>query len=619
MGSTRTQARWLVLAAGCLLALVASATERLDTALEYLDADSTERRGVRLLQRLLRSRDAVEAVQARARLAGYYRDHNQPTRALTLVQEYHAYTGENLKPERYPAFLELARCLAADGRMREALKMLAYATEHSEGLDRVEALRTKGDLAMAVDAVGDAVERYEEVLTYGDRHFRPRRASTSCDVQEVKGADVWRALRPSLVEQRDRAKRAWDIQRYGEDFVYYRLARRYHLNSRWEEAFTAYDVLIRMFGESVYAEAARYYREVCRYPMGSPREASRSLNRFVQNKPLGLYRGEALFTLGRRALDNELDLRRARKYFSDLLRWTDMVRRRDEETELYMVPDKAVSVTMPPQAPLHLREGQLVDAELTPPMVINRKTAPWYLSRLDWQAAYYMGFFAFVEEDYRRASAYFQRAFKANKALQEQHKTSMGSLYRRLQIACKSGCLVCHPEELVAFKGTSRTIILLADFHAIQGRWERAEALYSSILSDSSHYTKAHRACALRGLAELAVNRNQAGKAETLYRQIVDEYPRTPSVQFALLWLGTNGSQEWPKKLELLQRAHRSNPRSYAGEKALFLQSFILHRLGRGGVALHVLRGFTHQYPRSRHCAHARAMMTEMQTAREGE
>ncbi|MFO7822003.1 MAG: hypothetical protein R6V56_08145, partial [Lentisphaeria bacterium] len=324
----------------------------------------------------------------------------------------------------------------------------------------------------------------EKARDAGDKFYRPKRISGTEKPQAVAGAGKWKTYRKHLLRQLRETRKQRDIARYGKGFVYYRIARRADARQDYEYALTAYEQVSRVAPNTVYAEAARCYYGYVLEKLGRFRQAEKHLADFINDNPLGLYRGEALLHLGEVNLRRNLDTRRALHYFSKTLEWEEKVRTRDRDINLYVVPEKARRITA--AAPKALKEnarGRLVPVNETPAMVINRRTADWYRDRLAWRAGFHSGFLKFYDGDYEAAKNCWKQAFDRNEQLQKQHKSQLGSFYRRLECACRGRRFIATPQEMKAFRrGKYRLQIMLADFHALWLRWKPAERLYTDLL-----------------------------------------------------------------------------------------------------------------------------------------
>ena len=608
-----------VLVCTCLSQPDAAAAHTVGDALELIEDDRTASSGVRLLRQLMNSRDDWEAVNARVQLSRYYRTHNRPRMAVQLFSGIRKYDKQSLEAPGCMAYFEYVVCLATEGQTRDAAKMLRFATENTEGKERALALAGKGDLLLVADTPGDAIRHYNAALAYGNKYYRPRRISSTAGVKRVPGADRWKKLAADITRRRNDAQRGWDIQRYGQDFIYYRLARTHDLKGNTDKAIRYYELLIEMYDGGVFAEAARYYKECCRLRTDDKRIAVRNLNRFVQRKPMGLYRGSALRTLGEHALNHDVDVRAARKYFSDLLRWVKQARQHDQGIDLYVVPEKAMSISAPPASARKMdkRTLRLVTNQITPNMVINRKTTPWLLNRLEEQACRRLGFLEYIDDNHKQALQYFIRAHNVSPASREQCEKGMGSLHRRHWAMCVVKYMFAYPAELKQFRGDNRIRLLLADFHGVQADWKRAEGMYKKMLEPDFHLNDAQRACIRRCLAEVRFVQGKWEEAIDMYAKLVEEGGDHPTMQAALLWQGKNNRNSFEERLRYCERAYEMDKNSYLGGRALFYQGINYYFNGDLEEAETTFKQFLARYPDHSHVKITRDFIQEIHEAKE--
>ena len=558
---------------------------------------------VRNLERLRRDRRPEEAATAASLLAEYYLLQDREGRALAAVEDYAGYSENNLTIHRLRCFLIHARALAASGRVREAVHRLDYAVDNTEGEAASRAHAAQGDLAMDTGNYADAAEHYREALDYGTRFFRPRRESIEEERRPVPGVEGWRRLRPGLESRLEEAERRRDIKRYGEGFYHWREARRLHLDEQYEKAGRAYARLISRFPDTVYAEGARFHNAEALMQAGETRSALRALQDFFRDDRRGLWRGEALYTIGEIHLRHNYDTRLARRFFEQTLEWIEDTRRRQRDVRLYMVPDKAGKITRPAARPMRTVDFELHDAKTEPRMVINRETADWYLDRLAWNTLYYLGLLAAVDDDWEQAKTYWTRAYDLNPQLQRQHNSQLGSLHRRLMNAVRGEALIIRPYELEEFRGRRhrerRVRIMLADFDAARLNWDSAKKLYRKIIDDRSA-TEPQRAAAMHGLGSLFYFSGRGEQAEEIFWEIVDRYPDAPAA-FEPLYHLMNRNDDNPEKVVRLSR-HAERIATTQNDRALavFQKAKILeHCHGKSEKARAIWRRLLRDYPDS--------------------
>ena len=586
----------------------------LDHVEKLLSNPASVRQGLSMLSRDMRSRNQARAVPAVVMLAHYLRTHGETEKAIHVIESYGGFEADKLEETVLPAYLERACCLAANARIREAIKALDYAKEKTQGHQHARVLAAYGDVYAILAEWSTAINQYESALSAGDAFFARRNISESVEVvlsPEVPGTEVWKAHRPAIVARLNDAVRQYDIERYGEGFVDYRDARTAHLNRKYCDAIAQYHTITDRYADTIYAEAAQFYRAQCEAASGEVRQAMLSLQSFIKVSPLGLYRGEARYEMGRLLLElGNVD--QAEPAFNQTLEWIVKVRIQARDLQLYAIPQKAAVISAPPAAAQTMKKYILKPANITPAMVINRQTASWYLTQLESDSLYYLGFIAFYRCDYEQALSFFTRAFELNTLLQEKHTKTLGSLHRRLQIACHAERLLARPEELKTFRRDEKLRFMLADFHALLEKWEPAERVYREFLNNPRS-SRLQKACALRALGEAAQYQNRWEDAKKIFWQVVEEYKQTVSAQRAMLTLGSESVATVEQRAERLKRAYEMDRDSDDGQKALFMLGFMYYAEKRPKESLEALTQFVKRFPKSRFIPHAKEFIEEQQ------
>lgn len=527
----------------------------------------------------------------------HFRKRGQAADALELVAPHADFEPENIQPPRIECFLEAALCRAAQGQVRDALKRLRFAETHAEGLALMRVLLARADLFLQADGYKKAIGAYENALSKGNQHYRPKRVSESEAPEPVPGTDQWRELRQTIKDRLAEARKQWDIARYGKGFAYYRIARRAERDGNYEYAVTVYELLARMVPDSVYADAAAFQRALLLEKIGFNDKADEAFRDFLRAEPLGLYRGEAWLHLGENALLRDLDTRAARRHFSRTLDWIRRVTERQRQIDLHIVPEKARDITAPPVQALVLNENrELVPADEPPEAVVNRQTADWYLDRLAWQAEFHLGFLEFANRDYDAALERWTSAFKRNEQLRDQHKSQLASFYQRLENACRGRRFIATPQEMKAFRpGKERLQLMLADFHALWLRWKPAERLYTDLL-ENHRLSDNQTAVVLRCLAQNFIQRNELDKAREMLARIMEKFPRSPAVSAACYRLAQK-TKNPEQAVRLFRQAHSSNPNSKTATLSLSAAGHILWKQENFTEAREIMQQLVNEYP----------------------
>jgi len=393
-------------------------------------------------------------------------------------------------------------------------------------------------------------------------------------------------LADGLSEDRKRVAYLRDVSRYGLEYLLYRRAQQHRLAGRYEKAAqgyrqvidTAQDTMTRLLieklstdfttpaeeepakavEESPYTAASRLYEALCLIEMGEQREAVQRLEAFVDEDPATkrpppeggaeqiaaeqatmpaelpgaeplLFRGQALLELGRIALEQELDLDRAEGYFARLDHWIVKARADNEAWAfndlLPGVKKAAKARTDGPDREYRKPDfwGNVKKAPIDPGMLVNRKTTPWYLDDLEEDTAKFRGFLHFARGDGDKALEQWKRIIALDDEASDGSLASNPNDFTRLKFGAEKGYLIAYPQDLKLYTPQQRTKLLLADFHYVSQDYEKAEAIYRSMLSGGGpEKDTAADDYLLFALAECAYrSRRDKMEALQLYRRIL--------------------------------------------------------------------------------------------------
>jgi tetratricopeptide (TPR) repeat protein len=492
--------------------------------------------------------------------------------------------------------LALSRLLAVAGRAPAALAGFDRIGRGHDGPPRALAAEGMGDLQAGLKDWPAAVSAYELALKV--IAWLKQQSQWQDDIPTLLNP-----LEKRIRDKLAKAKDAWDAERYGPDFVAYRTARRAEFAGRLPEAAVRYDLLRREFPGTVYAEAAGLYGPQCllrlavadgrhltetairdletrldvgqrllrtsdnlpariragladdlagetallaglkTLPVGDKAEqrALADLDAFLAESPYGLYRGEALQTIGDYHLEEKLDLPNAGRYYREAYKWLDEIRRM-AAIALPEPPLVAAAVTAPPAAEKRIVgwTGWAEPTPIDPGALVNRRNCPWYLAALRGRNGRMLSLCFFIEGDLEQA----QKAARAILLYDpvERHFADLGrpNAHARLQSGFDRGWLRTPPEELALFKDRQRVATLLGDFYyeiedepkTLRVRRNLAVGVYGRL--DRSRFASANYR-----LAEILYRTGNLDEARTRLREVADMSGKPgPAYCEALLGLG---------------------------------------------------------------------------------
>lgn len=192
-------------------------------------------------------------------------------------------------------------------------------------------------------------------------------------------------LKKDAKELMKKAQELYDRLNYGDDYAWYRKARTAQFEGDYEEALRCYG----MIRKGTLKNAARCYSGHCLDKLGKYKEAVKTYLDFANEKPYGLYSGEALWhaaMLIYRELSEKKDTERALAIINKLKRWLVDVRDSDRILEqLEGINQKLKTDIIDSLDPNYLAKnasGNLIKTRQYPESIINRLTAPWYFKEL---------------------------------------------------------------------------------------------------------------------------------------------------------------------------------------------------------------------------------------------
>ncbi len=464
--------------------LASYATALVLLLLASISASARTSDSVNALKRKARSDEAVESCQAMSELAAYYRTHDELRKTRRIIDPF---TKPSPATARYPqvlVFAEATRCYTAAGELAEALRMIGFAEPHTDEIGTFILAEAKADCFRQVERWAEARDLYTESL----EHCRAVLESVpkgSAAMEEFEKSPRFREARKTtdrIHSKLAQVKEQLDIQELGLDFVLFRKADTYRIRGDLEQAAAIYTHLIESVPESIYAHAAEFLRHHCITGRRAVAKQFRYLERFYNNNPGGLYRGEALLKMGELYLLHEFDADKAREKLELAVVWARKMRenKRTAESEgIPTVPDKSRDACAPPQTPYaftpsKVGQGLLSPVVSQPGTLVNRRTAPWYLDHLEERAHLGLAFCFMTDDDWERARDEVDAMLTLNPQVKSMNDEGVVSVYYRLREACEQHRIVTETEE---FKGMDRRLklrVMYADFLYLQTRFKQA-------------------------------------------------------------------------------------------------------------------------------------------------
>ncbi len=600
----------------------------------------TARAAEQQLQRVLRSRDATEQRIAAVVLAAHYRRNGRTSDAAALVADYGDLRPDNLAPDRLEAFLEHARLEASLGHPLAAFRALDYARDRVEGLGAPLVRVAYADVMELVPDHAKAIDWLNEALTVGNRWARPRSVSEGEDPVAPPGADRWPPLR-TAIEQRIRALEfKLAVEEWGIDYVRYRFAQEARkaghplardftdtstiypgrgagraeiAGADFEFALALYDQLIAEASDTVFGEAAQLYRAYCLIHLGRSRDAERALQRLLSASAAGLYRGEALLTLGDIELQERWNPQAARRWYESGLSWARQAESVQRDARLYAVPSQAAQAARAPAQRQRMLPSGVIQGEAIPPgAVVNRLTADWYLDWLQAELLFRLGFLDALAGDWDAAREHWQRVAEHDPLLKRAQDNRYFNTLRRLDGASRNGYLVGLAEENARISPRVKPALWWADFQHLREEFESAGSLYRRLYDAAASRNDAPLG-ARAGLGiMLVIDSDSPGEAGTHARsrarevgsEVLALFPRAPASAYVAFMLAENWDQavdpELTRAMEDYRNVYRNYPNSRHARPARFygiLHGIRMVRLDKLDQYEREIEQFSRDYP----------------------
>jgi tetratricopeptide (TPR) repeat protein len=467
-------------------------------------------------------------------------------------------------PEKYSnpqlaPFLELAYYQTLNNKqsenLKQAMKMLTYAESHSQGLDLAETLGEWGELLRELKEFERADAYLKKALEYGDKHFQPQKISETGKTVCPPGMGKWQKLKKRLkIIQFLLAFDLLEVE-YGEAYAMYVKMRAYFDKGDWYMTYLQALKLKDKYPDSVYGEAARLYwcrmlllnDEAGEFKDKSLPSGIKEMEKFIADKPYGLYRGEAWMELGKYFLEEKWDMKQASYYYQQALNWFREARKRKNLIDLYALPAKVQTVATPKAPGSRLNQWRLTEYRKPDTKeVINRETAPsWYLSENERDCLFMVGFFFHQEGKFEEARKYFEEIKVVDPNVAKLVGLHWPNVYWRLISACNVKRMIFPEEARKYLKGKNKLRVALAELNYICERFKEAKALYQELLDDPKS-TKIEQAIAYIGIAKAVdmmpyENKNPRKTKETIldyYRKAIKLAGKTRVAAMATFYMG---------------------------------------------------------------------------------
>ncbi|NOY75980.1 MAG: tetratricopeptide repeat protein [Kiritimatiellaeota bacterium] len=550
-------------------------------------------------------------------------------------------------PGRYRApkvggFLARARWSAARPKNKDvqsAVKALAFAENETRGFDKCLALLTFAETLRDVstasdddDALSRAENYLDECRKYGGKFFTPVSDSKHGKARERLGTRDWRRLQDRIFRLQldiDIAKLAAE---FGPDYALYVKMRRYYDAKRWLDAFVAAERLAfgengwtppskkkRASGEkntpgkqttqSVCAEAGRLYW--CRLLLmndaaGKYRSASLpsgvdETERFIADKPRGLYRGDALMELARFYLERKWDWKKAGVYYEKALKWFRDAREERDAVDLYALPPKLASFASPDSPETTLDEWRRTRRrKIDSKEIVNRRTAPWYVSENEKECLFMTGFLLLESGKPEEALKRFSQVSSIDKNIAFLERKNFPNALMRLRSCCKTGYIVLPVKCRRLLSRKNKCRIFLAEFKYVLEDLDAAEKIYREVLNDPKS-RPIDKAAAMMGIGNCHDLQEKKTDDAEWFAKAYELSPKSAIGAESLYRLACNnrGNGKFDEAIKRYGEYLRRFPKGSWARSCLFNLAQTCHTAGRKKRFKMAAASFKKRYPKS--------------------
>ncbi len=479
--------------------------------------------------------------------AAELRQAGEAAKAEKLLKDYESPAGfESLNSTDKIRFLrgllELAHLKAMRDDTTGALSLLNWAESRTDDYQRSIACIKYGEILLDMgefERAGAYLKNADEII-----NKRVTAADTGAAIgqggQQVDTGAAWRELR----DQSDVLKAEVEAEemkvKFGATYGSYvklrrlqQLVKRSNTPRYRKEALKVADEIIETDPASQFAAAAGYLKGeimASRLTENSPKKAIAEtktyLDKFVKERPDGLYRGEALMLLGKISLEIEWNAKEAEKYYTQALNYFRKAREKRDALSLYAaINDDLKNQSHPTQKPTSLNQWKLIIYHEEDPLkVYNIENAPlWYINDKEKNIYLVMGFFALSNGDSKSAKKYWEQVQTLDETVGSE-TSPYPTLMMRLISACRFEMFILSKEELALIKSDNlRMKLNYASLLYMLEHFKEADKLFENIFNSVNDLNTKALCMLCRG--ELADNGMNASKelAHKYYNWILDQ------------------------------------------------------------------------------------------------
>ncbi len=372
------------------------------------------------------------------------------------------------------------------------------------------------------------IDLCDKVIRDVDQALKPK-TSESADYRNPWAGDL-RHIQREARKLKKQAEEALIALKFGEQYLYYRKARFAQHAGRYEMAVKYYAKV----DAPILKDASACYTARCAELMGRKADASRLYRAFIEAEPTGLYRGEALYYLGRMQLltaNSSGQLRSATATLNQAVDWHERIARATPPVSVASIQKILEAFPAPKNRTRVDGWGNYYRNHAGPETILNRMTSSWYLQDLQMKTALLA---AFAENEAGRTER-MQELLREALSINDQsggHMLNLHDLSDRLLYEAEDGAFILPNGVWRSLPGAAGLRTRLGYFMLTTGEYGEAKGQFNQAI-DTPGRSELVQAAAELGLAIASFESDGGGMSRL--KQFDSKLQKSPLAPMA--WL----------------------------------------------------------------------------------
>ena len=247
--------------------------------------------------------------------------------------------------------------------------------------------------------------------------------------------------------------------------------------------------------------------------------------------------------------------------------------------------------------------------KIDPKEVVNRLTAPWYVSENERECLFTCGFLCYVNGDYEGAKKHFEQVREVDANVAKLVGLNWPNVYWRLISACNVKRMIFPAEDKRHLKGRNKLRCAYAELNYLCEKFLKAKALFQEMRDDPKS-SKTEQAMALIGIArciDMIKNEKSTKKSQIAYLSKAFKLARGKSVAGTALFLigrvyaTFGGGERYKKSLKYIELYLKRFPEGVYAKEAKFRQMELYLLMGKTAKAKALFKKYDYKrkHPKS--------------------